>query len=1551
MEPPHQFDSPLFDSARAALSADFSAVASPQFTADVPATHPASSEQARNPVSPAVAADYENLAGLYQKLIDSSSASSPAPEPVELPVIVFKVRKKTAGSWAEQRRTTETARRAVGFVEQAVDSVACVGTPAADAYEGKFTKLTMLVAEMVKKDPVFKASCENFEVAFDVKTGNQATRLVDEFIHMLLNQYGFTDEQAQASAMLIATRKARSGSTGRKNADITALLVRSYLTASEDDLGLFNSDAHGWILSQITDRSGREVHVSVGLRRLMLCYAEERYYDEWDRLVHGWFTVLKVLRVRAPSGVAAKTAYVLSVANDGSSRRPQDQQVHPDGSMEAVISVLSRDKDNYEDMISEGKDADLDLSLKLYDRCKQVTFCMLPEFRAIMKELVDDQKRTANRIRMVDSVPNCKSWPQFLLLLTRGQEVVTDRDVKVVRGKPAAKQPSAGTPAGPKDPNKQCKYEKKQGHCTRGGTECYHGKHLKPATHKIPANNGNRKPKAGVPAPLPKDQASMPLGGLSSDETFTPCEGDPCDKQIGYDKVEFDKKGWSTPKWCHGCKKIRNAARLAANSAGPGSSAGGGNSNLAVMPDEPTVDSDEELSKSLVDADGSKTVHFELFGAGNLAIGEITDQSGYDSDDMLANSVDASSSRKAMFHWSDLPSEACVVVSDTTLKAPECDKFSILAAPAGTVVESAQQSAARRLRLSLEAAELTLGSRAGAGDNGLPVLSNTTLELTFTGADTLDPDTADSFAIPSTDGHGETLEELNSQCPWIDDCGEVGACAMLAEVEPGLKLCNACGDPPDQSGLCDGECWSCFVQKQTAVVEELCKPTTLDPAPCDHPSIFCEAGNVMVDYVENYWCPDCGVKIDLDCAPDCNECCKQPCGGPYPASGSDSESSSLSSGEEYVLVPKDLTDELNGQVSVQLCTACGSKPDEDGYCDGICYSCYLSLHDLDEQLPNSQDDETAYDAALHSATACGACGIEAAGDLDDGICSSCQQELEKPTTGCAIWKQLTKEKVSELILQLCSTGSVAEPGSYANLKVVDGVLCVMSKLDTTKNEFWHTTTAALVQSLQAITDDVLPTQYAEEELEVVFFTLLTEFSGWTPKVSVDWASVFSSTDTGALIVDCLVEAKPVLLLDTAGALCGSLKSLVDKASCCNSDLVALGIDDADTRATLHKSCAKVAKVIVSNAIRSPKTMWQVARGRLDVQAKCKTAMGKLRADLEKECVATLKTSKSSKMIVFSRSSVKMHAQELIEWLVEEDLQAVAKGLVKFSKARLVSNFAATCDGTQKQLALMQAQKNPIGNRAWPKLFTMRRSTGMQRTIQAAFKKAEKLNTAKAADRQKFIVTVRDADGLVMASHSPGGFVSVPSGKVKLTGSSAEDMTNLLCQAAALASKMTALEIFAEDLQWVGQVGPDSDVVSFLCQLTSSCDEMELSSRWMWQTGDEWLDTACLAIYFREALGNLRVIPFADAEDPLLKSAGSASSNVSDSLEYADRVINASNGIWVTDKTRKSRRAKRAPVKLVQSPTGIQREVLSPVEFAAAGETDEDDLSNSSSDFH
>ena len=275
-----------------------------------------------------------------------------------------------------------------------------------------------------------------------------------------------------------------------------------------------------------------------------------------------------------------------------------------------------------------------------------------------------------------------------------------------------------------------------------------HGKHFKAATHKIKANNGNRKAtntSTALPAPLP---APLPLGGLSSDLTMTPCEGEQCSDQISYDKAEFDKKGWSTPKWCHGCKKARNAARLATNNAGPGSAGGIGNSNLSVDAGkaDDAADSDDELAKSLAEADGGKVVHFELFGGGNLAIGESVSCVGYDSDDLLANSVNAAESRKATFQWAGLPSEGYAVKCDTTLKAPGCDACDMSMEMAEAIVECEQQNAACKLKASLEAAELALANRAGAGDNGLPVLSNTTLEQTCTGADALISESVDGFS-------------------------------------------------------------------------------------------------------------------------------------------------------------------------------------------------------------------------------------------------------------------------------------------------------------------------------------------------------------------------------------------------------------------------------------------------------------------------------------------------------------------------------------------------------------------------------------------------------------------------------------------------------------------------------------------------------------------------------------------------------------------------------------------------------------------------------------
>ena len=122
------------------------------------------------------------------------------------------------------------------------------------------------------------------------------------------------------------------------------------------------------------------------------------------------------------------------------------------------------------------------------------------------------------------------------------------------------------------------------------------------------------------------------------------------------------------------------------------------------------------------------------------------------------------------------------------------------------------------------------------------------------------------------------------------------------------------------------------------------------------------------------------------------------------------------------------------------------------------------------------------------------------------------------------------------------------------------------------------------------------------------------------------------------------------MIEKAGSLCSSLKARVTKVSCCNSEPVDLDIIDPGTRSMLLKNCAKVVKAMVEKVVRSPKTMWQVTKNRLDVQAKCKTAMGKLQSDLVKSCVPSLTISASAKLIMCYRASVKSYTQDLIEWL-------------------------------------------------------------------------------------------------------------------------------------------------------------------------------------------------------------------------------------------------------------------------------------------------------------
>ena len=98
-------------------------------------------------------------------------------------------------------------------------------------------------------------------------------------------------------------------------------------------------------------------------------------------------------------------------------------------------------------------------------------------------------------------------------------------------------------------------------------------------------------------------------------------------------------------------------------------------------------------------------------------------------------------------------------------------------------------------------------------------------------------------------------------------------------------------------------------------------------------------------------------------------------------------------------VPRNLTADFENATNVQLCSGCNAESDEDGFCDGICFCCYLKhQHQQEEALSSSQEDDAEYDAALHSATAYGACGEETSCNLDDGICEECHKVLQSMTS-------------------------------------------------------------------------------------------------------------------------------------------------------------------------------------------------------------------------------------------------------------------------------------------------------------------------------------------------------------------------------------------------------------------------------------------------------------------------------------------------------------------------------------------------------------------------
>ena len=539
------------------------------------------------------------------------------------------VREKKKGGIALRYAARTTAQNRGGAIEDAAASVPVIGTLASLPYENKFADLSMLVNEMIKKDSSFKSQCEEFQKQFEELYGPKLTAAVSKFHQQVLkDMYKFDDEQSSAALALIATKKSRGGVPDRKNAEMLIVFFRRYLATDDSKVAEFILTASQGILP--TETSG-VIDISVdriGIGRLEKCWTTAGFADVWDDLHLCWVDMFESFRPQTISPQAAKAAYFLVSANSGQSSRPQDQIIHTDLTVESMGSWVVRDAALQEVMINAGLASNVDLSLRIFEQCKQATFAMHPDVRSLMKSLLSKQDdMDPHRIKLVDGIPNCPDAECLQRLLNRTQKVWNDFGGKKVT-KPAAKaadkkDDDKGKAAPAAKKKKVCRHWKKTGACKYGDASgCRDGLHSEPEAAAAPAAAKAAAPAAAGALPAPK----APATGVTL--TTVPCQHEGCTAKLQYDKAGYaakkDANGnpnpWSEPKWCPEHKQKRAAD----------------GSFLCIGEDDAEdVDSDEELRRSLA---AGEVCDFELeaHSPANLMLDVQVDDTNVRVDDAAA---------------------------------------------------------------------------------------------------------------------------------------------------------------------------------------------------------------------------------------------------------------------------------------------------------------------------------------------------------------------------------------------------------------------------------------------------------------------------------------------------------------------------------------------------------------------------------------------------------------------------------------------------------------------------------------------------------------------------------------------------------------------------------------------------------------------------------------------------------------------------------------------------------------------------------------------------
>jgi hypothetical protein len=181
------------------------------------------------------------------------------------------------------------------------------------------------------------------------------------------------------------------------------------------------------------------------------------------------------------------------------------------------------------------------------------------------------------------------------------------------------------------------------------------------------------------------------------------------------------------------------------------------------------------------------------------------------------------------------------------------------------------------------------------------------------------------------------------------------------------------------------------------------------------------------------------------------------------------------------------------QAVTNVCNHCESPPDEDGFCDGLCYSCFVLLEEQVSTCSScSSSDGESYEA--DDIFVCSACGADPdENGLFCGLCSRCF--LQHYTEPAVDWSVMEESDVSRVVVGCFSDASLRDTDSDQH---IDMVQCIWHELMDIA-DIQSADLDAMVYSVEEMLDQLPVGYYAggRRELLDVFIELMTMFTSWS----------------------------------------------------------------------------------------------------------------------------------------------------------------------------------------------------------------------------------------------------------------------------------------------------------------------------------------------------------------------------------------------------------------------------------------------------------------------